>query len=253
MDMGIDLPVWVLNLERDQERRLFMTQQLTALGIDYELIKAVDKNALTAQELDLYSKKESIKCVGRELTTGEIACALSHIKMWDRIFKEGRQEVLILEDDIRVGRALFDFMTNRHKILVEYDYINFSTNAPQAPFGPYITDIYRFSNHRSDAQSTCAYLITSTGAQKLLDKAYPVRWPADELTGRTYITTLRSYGVYPNVAVIDEEFASRIWEECTLPRPRYVPRLHNIKHTSRYWRHSLKQIIDVVRYGSVQY
>ena len=40
-----------------------------------------------------------------------------------------------------------------------------------------------------------AYLITLSGAKKLLNYAYPIRMPADYLTGLIQKTYIRAYGV----------------------------------------------------------
>lgn len=42
-----------------------------------------------------------------------------------------------------------------------------------------------------------AYLITQEGANKLLKLAYPIRMPADYLTGALQLTGLNAYGVEP--------------------------------------------------------
>lgn len=44
---------------------------------------------------------------------------------------------------------------------------------------------------------TTAYLITQEGANKLLKLAYPIRMPADYLTGALQLTGLNAYGVEP--------------------------------------------------------
>lgn len=249
MSNRLDIPVWVLNLERDSEKRFFMQQQLEELAIDYELINAVDKETLTPEDLQRYSAQNALKSIGRELSRGEIGCALSHAKMWERIVKERHPEVLILEDDVRIGRSLAAVLANRHRFPADYELINLSTDAPQVPFGDYITDIYRVSNHQRDALSTLAYMITRKGAGKLLDKVYPIRWPADELTARTYITGLVSYGIYPKVAVIGDDFESGIWKNETVPKLGLVPRAKNVRHVFRTWRQSLQLIGDIIRYG----
>ncbi|MEM7132763.1 MAG: glycosyltransferase family 25 protein [Chloroflexota bacterium] len=246
-----DIPIWVLNLERDTDRRLFMEQQLTERGVDFELIKAVDKETLTQEELSLYSKQAALNCTGRELSRGEIGCALSHAKMWQRMVDEQIPEVLILEDDVRVSRGLCQVLANRHLFPQEVEFINFSTASPQSPFGDYISEIYRLSEHQTDANMTSAYWITLDGAQKLLNGAYPIRWPADALTGRTYITDLVSLGVYPRVALPSDDLESSIWknDQHAYPKLYLVPRLRNIQHIIISVRQGLKFIARIVRYA----
>lgn len=253
MDKKLDIPVWVLNVERDVERRLFMEQQLNELGIDFELFKAVDKKTLTQEELSLYSKQDAQKCMGRELSNGEIACALSHARMWERMIDEQLPDILILEDDIRIGRSLFDILANHHKFPADLELLNFSTFAAQKPIGDYITDIYRLSSHLTDALSACAYYLTRDGSSKLLEKVYPICWAADELMGRTSITNVRSYGIYPRVAVIGNDFESSIWRESETSPLRLTLGAGRWRTFLQTRKQSLRQIADIIQYGTVRY
>ncbi|MCK8972529.1 glycosyltransferase family 25 protein [Haemophilus influenzae] len=63
---------------------------------------------------------------------------------------------------------------------------------------------YRLVHYRKPSKTskraimcTTAYLITLSGAQKLLQIAYPIRMPADYLTGALQLTGLNAYGVEP--------------------------------------------------------
>lgn len=60
---------------------------------------------------------------------------------------------------------------------------------------------YRTPSKRSKRTITraTAYLITQEGANKLLKLAYPIRMPADYLTGALQLTGLNAYGVEPLV------------------------------------------------------
>ena len=47
---------------------------------------------------------------GRELTPGELGCSLSHIRLWEKMVKENIPEVLILEDDLLIGKCYLLFL-----------------------------------------------------------------------------------------------------------------------------------------------
>ena len=208
----IDIPVWVLNLERHKDRRQFMEEQLSRLGIAHEIIPAVDGSALTAQQLQLYSEKDAQKIWGRKLINNEIGCYLSHVSMWKRLVEERHEEVLILEDDINIGGAFLGVMKNRHKFPKDYDLINFCPIAHKTPIGRFIYDIHKIAVLSIPAQRTSAYLLKRRGAERLLRKVYPICGPIDELMGRDQLTGLISYGVDPQV-VVTGEFDSTIGDE----------------------------------------
>lgn len=193
------LPIWVLNLERSPERRAFMAGQFSRLSLDYEIISAVDGLKLTIDELERYSKIDAMRCSERELLPGEIGCALSHARIWQKIVDENIEQVLVFEDDIMIGEMMFKVLEELHMLPVDWEFINFATNAGRIPFGEPVYDIYRICRFTCFANCTGAYLINNSGARKLLNHVYPIRWTADGLTGNSYITGLVAYGVDPLV------------------------------------------------------
>lgn len=201
MNSSIEIPVWIINLKRDTERLQFMQEQMQRLGIDYRVIEAVDGRGLAVDEKAPYSKSIALRDFGRELTPGEIGCALTHIKIWKLILDEGIEEALILEDDVHIGMAMIEVLKHRDRLPQDYQHINFSTNARQVPFGEFVTDIYRASRHSERPYLTSAYLLTQTGANKLLDLVSPLYMPIDNFIT---ITDIISYGIYPRVVVLAE-------------------------------------------------
>lgn len=207
-------PIWVLNLERSKDRRLFMEKQLEGLDLEFEIIKAVDGKALKEDDLRSYSEKKAIRCEGTALSPGRIACALSHARMWHRIIEENLNEVLILEDDGLIGESLIDILRSRHQFPRDWEFMNFLTDAQKIPFGTPITENYNVCRFKGNANRTTVYLINRRGAEKLLKHCFPIRYTADGLTGRTYLTGLISYGIEPQVATLsDYANDSEIWKD----------------------------------------
>jgi hypothetical protein len=153
----------------------------------------------------------------RELSPDEIATSRSHAWMWERVLSEKQWEVLIFEDDVLIAGALVEIFRNRHKFPTDCELINFSTDAPQAPFGGFLTDVYRASRHKEWADRASVYLLNPTGARKLLARIYPIGHTADRLAWRMDITGLVSYGVYPRVVVLSD-LESSIWKKWDIPK-----------------------------------
>jgi glycosyl transferase family 25 len=216
-------PIWVLNLKKDTQRLRFIAGQLRALKLPFTVVEALDGALLTAEDWKLYSKERALKFSKRELVPGEVGCALSHARMWERMVRGNIPEVLIFEDDVRIGRALPDILRNRRRLPKDWELVNFSTDAPQEPFGEFITDIYRASRHKELPDRGSAYLVNLKGARKLLDHAYPIGHTADGLTWRTDITGVVSYGVYPRVVVLSD-LDSSIWARGEIKQPGFFVR-----------------------------
>ncbi|MBN1439009.1 MAG: glycosyltransferase family 25 protein [Anaerolineales bacterium] len=217
------LPIWVLNLKKDAQRLEFMTKQLRALRLPFTVVEAVDGASLSPEDWRQYSKERALKFSKRELVPGEIGCALSHARMWERIVRENLPEALIFEDDVWIGKALADILARRRRLPEDWELVNFSTDAPQEPFGEFITDIYRASRHKQLPDRASAYLLKREGAKKLLDHAYPIGHTADGLTWRTDITGVVSYGIYPRVVILSG-LDSSIWARGEIRRPGFAVR-----------------------------
>jgi glycosyl transferase family 25 len=82
-----NIPVYCINLLRASDRRKQIIDQWThKLDINIEFIEAVDRRKLT----DLSTNK---------ISTGEIACIMSHNLAYDKLLNSPHDMALILEDD----------------------------------------------------------------------------------------------------------------------------------------------------------
>ncbi|HRH55586.1 MAG TPA: glycosyltransferase family 25 protein [Candidatus Paceibacterota bacterium] len=89
----------VINLDRDTERMAYMDAQLRALGIPYER-----QRALRGEEIigtDEYHE-DLARAAGHNLLPGELGCAASHKRIYERILREELPYALILEDDVEL-------------------------------------------------------------------------------------------------------------------------------------------------------
>ena len=115
-------PIYVINLKRTPERGLHIQRQLDALGLEYEFVDVddIDKYEMEskayrmriAQSLGIdesllenkyaaimdHAKTEKNKNWGNA-NLGSLAIALSHIRIYDSMVKNGIERACILEDD----------------------------------------------------------------------------------------------------------------------------------------------------------
>ena len=123
----VDMKVLYINLEKDIERRNFMEQQLKELGFEYERIPAVDGRVLSEIEVsELYDSQTSIKYNKKDLTRGEIGCALSHKKCHE--IARDYEYTLILEDDVALPKnfkEIVDKQVAKNNAKKRWDYLQF--------------------------------------------------------------------------------------------------------------------------------
>src|SRR5690625_7796816 len=96
------MKVYVITLKRHVKRQELMRQRMAHLGVEFEFFYGVDGYQLSESELARVDQAYCREHFGHELTHGEIGCALSHIKLYEKIQKEGIEQALILEE---IGRA----------------------------------------------------------------------------------------------------------------------------------------------------
>lgn len=159
---------YVISLTNAQERRAHITQEFGKRDISFSFFDAITPDLIeeTAKKFNITFDRSS----KATLCDGEIACALSHIVLWNFVLENNLDYINIFEDDIYLGENA--------KELLNIDYI------------PEDTDILKLEAHgkiiygkcvqikcnRNISQlkfkhtGTAGYSITEKGAKYLLDK-----------------------------------------------------------------------------------
>lgn len=153
----------VINLKSSTDRLAFQKTQLESLGIDYEMIEAVD-----ASQLDENFYKEKSMSWERPLRKSELACCLSHVLAWKTVIKENKP-YLILEDDAILHKNTPSALSALSK-QGNYDCVNFETrnrkkiiNKTKIP----LSEAYTLSKIIHNKSGAAAYLLWPSGAQIL--------------------------------------------------------------------------------------
>jgi glycosyl transferase family 25 len=214
-------PIWAINLRRSTERRAHIIAQLDRLGLDYEIVEAVDGSKLGPDELAAwYCPSRAIALMGRELTTGEIGCSLSHLRLYQRQVEEGHEAVVILEDDAVVDPTFLEILGRRESLPQDWELVMlYGSPARISYWGARVFDSrHRCVKFASIAYGTLGYLLRRDGARKLLAHALPIRMAADHLTGGRIRTGVRLYGITP--PCIRERLSSEL--DSTMPESHAV-------------------------------
>jgi glycosyl transferase family 25 len=93
------IPVLVINLERDSERRAAVAGRLDALGIPHSFLQAIDGRVLPSTELERAAPPRR-RLYHRPLTANEIACGLSHLAAIREGARLASDFFCVLEDDV---------------------------------------------------------------------------------------------------------------------------------------------------------
>lgn len=191
--------IFVISLERAVDRRAHIKQLMDGFGMPFEFIRATDGTFFTENEYALYSKSETIKLLGYELTANELACAISHIRVYEKMVLENIEQAIIFEDDAMFDEKFVETLKNLEKFPKDWGLINFSSATYTYPTTIEVIPGHFVSEFRKPVKFCVGYMMNLNAAKKLLELAYPVRCPADFLTGRAGLVYFKTYGIYPRV------------------------------------------------------
>ncbi len=193
-------PVYIISLARAAQRREDICRRLNAAGISHEILDAVDGEKEGANRhggglrQDLCRRKH-----GRDMTPGEIGCFLSHRNLWRKIAAQENGCAMVLEDD-----AVWDgdFLSAAARVMEcewIWDVVLFSRFA-----APKIDRALcelgngrRLVRYKTRALTTAAYLISQSGAQKMLHHCREMREPVDNMMGEWWKNGAAFYSVHP--------------------------------------------------------
>jgi glycosyl transferase, family 25 len=96
---GPVIPTFVVNLDRDSERRAALAARLNALAIPHTFLKAVDGRTLSNAELERASPLRQL-AFRRPLMPSEIGCGLSHLAAIAEGARLDCDFFCVLEDDV---------------------------------------------------------------------------------------------------------------------------------------------------------
>ena len=175
---------YVINLARSPERRAHITAELEKSGIDYEVVEGID-----GRDLDLHDPRTIDPSVLNSswFRPGVAGCALSHLRVHQKMLADGLDQALVLEDDITVpadlgslADALADHLVGAEVALLNYDSketcrmsLEGSVHLPSSRMLVLPIDV-------SQPESGAAYVITREACKRMNDSVLPVRAKADD-------------------------------------------------------------------------
>jgi len=96
--------IFVIVLDRDKIRKEYVKEIIKKNKLSAKIFSAIDGSQLTKHQLDKYVKNNYIDAEFQDkLTTGELGCALSHVKLWEMMIEKNLDQIMILEDDFMLG------------------------------------------------------------------------------------------------------------------------------------------------------
>ncbi len=116
---------YVINLARSPERRAHISGELDKARVDYEIVTGVEGRDLDLNDTAII---DPALLTRSSWPAGMAGCALSHLRVYQKILAGGLDRALVLEDDVTVpadlgslADALACHLTGAEVVLLNYD------------------------------------------------------------------------------------------------------------------------------------
>eukprot|EP00658_Telonema_sp_P-2_P044598 TRINITY_DN3249_c0_g2_i3.p1 TRINITY_DN3249_c0_g2~~TRINITY_DN3249_c0_g2_i3.p1 ORF type:complete len:413 (-),score=76.32 TRINITY_DN3249_c0_g2_i3:97-1335(-) len=223
-----DMRVYCINLDRRPDRWTGLEKELTKLRafageegegeLQVERVSAVDGRTLELPVPEVAPDWDNTRFANlwadmqqgevRSLTPGEVGCALSHVEVWRRVAQSTSDTpALVLEDDVilepDVGLRLPGYLSQLPPQweLVYLGGLKIGRHKRISP-NLIVPECYL---------CTHAYMISKSGARKLLDQL-PVTGPVDHFMSEQF-RSLLAYAMVPALAHQPQHFAATVESE----------------------------------------
>ena len=224
-DRPARLAVYLINLDRATERLAHMTERLTAAGLEFERVPAVDGAVLPDPTPD-FSPASYALLHGRRRYAPEIGCYFSHVACAKRLLDSDATHALILEDDVAFDPDIRTVLDEALEVSDRWNLLRLST----------VNDGRKFAVHRlpggrrlavalTREKGAGAYVIDRRAAKWITTRLMPMRLAWDIAFDLEYLAGLRALFVDPLPCDQRTEPKSQIQtgvKGSKLPRWRYL-------------------------------
>jgi GR25 family glycosyltransferase involved in LPS biosynthesis len=169
----------VINLDNEKQKMEEMKRKLNLFGISHSRFSGI----IGTEIYDSFKNENRFLNNGYNLRPHQIGCWQSHYKIWQKMIKENIKTLLIFEDDCFFVcdfkerlRETINFINNKNFDIFFLGYSGANIN---------------LQNKLEFSQNGCprclhAYILTLSGAKKLVHKMETIDYPIDEIIGKMF-------------------------------------------------------------------
>jgi glycosyl transferase family 25 len=175
---------YVINLARSPDRRAHILAELEKCKIEYEFVEGVDGRDL---DLNDHQTIDPSVLTADWFRPGVAGCALSHLRVHQKIVADGRDQALVLEDDVTLpadlGRlldSLADQLDGAEVALLNYDSKETCRMSREGSVSLPSSRLLVMPIDVGQPASAAAYVITREACERMEKSILPVRAKADD-------------------------------------------------------------------------
>ncbi|MDM4765551.1 glycosyltransferase family 25 protein [Pelomonas sp. SE-A7] len=232
------MPLLFINLDRDAERRARLEAELKRLDIAGERFPATLWTALSdSEQASYYSSALNERVFHKPLVNGEKGCYASHLRAWQWLLDSSHPALVVLEDDVRLKPEFARVVEAIATLPAGWDMVKLlgrpATGKAEKLRGQHpLTGGYELVDYARIPSLTAGYVISRSGAEKLLTSRLPFGRPIDVDLRHFWENGLRIQGVEPAAIELDEtSFESSIGDK---PKGGLAARWRKFRHKAAY-------------------
>ena len=157
----------IISLNTATARREHIQKEFGKQNIDFEFF-----NALTPDLAKPFAGRMSLQVHEDFLTSGELACFMSHVSIWQKMVDEQIPHLAVFEDDVYLGERAHLLLNTAEWIKGDWDIIKTESFADKVFLNGPKTDIADGARHivqlTGKNLGTAGYILSLQGAEKYL-------------------------------------------------------------------------------------
>jgi GR25 family glycosyltransferase involved in LPS biosynthesis len=195
------MKAFVISLPRAPERRAAITAMLSGV-IAFEIVDAVDGQQLSGGRELQFCRDRYCARAFRDLSLTEIACSASHRKALEQFLHSGAETGLILEDDAEIAADAFARLSLLAPHLAAFDLVKLGGGGHRLAPGRVALSAGGVSVVAVVAPTVgaYAYVVSRSGARKLVRTVLPVREPFDTFLRNVHVHRCAVFETSPRLA-----------------------------------------------------
>jgi len=205
-----DLGTWLINLDRDADRRAGMEAQLNALELPFQRFAAIYgkdhiEELSKRADADAYARN-----MGSPILPGKMGCYASHIAVWEAFLASDHDVALILEDDVVFHDDFLESLDLALAASEHWDTVRFNCIRAKLPISQGRVGRYRLNAYVGPFTGNAAYLLKRDVARRLLPNLWPQTRAFDHELNRFFRHDFRQLGFEPFSSHVDDGNVSSI-------------------------------------------
>jgi len=195
---SVAVKAFIIHLERAIDRQPQVNELIQKLPIETDVVNAIDGRTLDNQTISrVYRRSVYRPRYPFPLSTNEIACFLSHRKVWREIIDQRLDAGLVLEDDVELTPDFAAAYSAACQILKADSFIRFPFRERESGRVVLTTEGVRVIEPVPVGLGMVAQLVGREAAQRLLSATEVFDRPVDTTAQMNWITGLKPLSVLP--------------------------------------------------------